>query len=106
MSGGDAGSNLAYDLALLLFRGIINVFFREVRPRGSFNIPRDGPVIFVGAPHSNQVGLPLTSSYMTSSFHTIESCSFSIFYLHCKSTASQADAPLSWLLKRACTGGS
>jgi len=52
-----ATSNLAYDLALLLFRGIINVFFREVRPRGSFNIPREGPVIFVGAPHSNQVRL-------------------------------------------------
>jgi hypothetical protein len=48
-------STLAYDLALLLFRGITKVFFREVRPRGSFNIPRDGPVIFVGAPHSNQV---------------------------------------------------
>lgn len=48
-------SNLGYDLALLLFRGIINVFFREVRPRGSFNIPREGPVMFVGAPHSNQV---------------------------------------------------
>lgn len=47
-------STLAYDLALLLFRGITKVFFREVRPRGSFNIPRDGPVIFVGAPHSNQ----------------------------------------------------
>lgn len=52
---------LAYDLALLLFRGITKVFFREVRPRGSFNIPRDGPVIFVGAPHSNQVrSIPLT----------------------------------------------
>jgi len=49
-----ASSTLAYDLAILFFRGIINIFFREVRPRGSFNIPRDGPVIFVGAPHSNQ----------------------------------------------------
>ena len=48
-------STVAYDLALLLFRGITKIFFREVRPRGSFNIPRDGPVIFVGAPHSNQV---------------------------------------------------
>ncbi|KAI0273558.1 glycerol-3-phosphate O-acyltransferase [Gloeopeniophorella convolvens] len=47
-------TNLPYDLALLFFRGIINIFFREVRPRGAFNIPRDGPVIFVGAPHSNQ----------------------------------------------------
>jgi 1-acyl-sn-glycerol-3-phosphate acyltransferase len=52
-----APSIVAYDLALLLFRGIINTFFREVRPRGSFNIPRNGPVIFVGAPHSNQVRL-------------------------------------------------
>ena len=50
-------STLGYDLALLLFRGITKVFFREVRPRGSFNIPHDGPVIFVGAPHSNQVRL-------------------------------------------------
>ncbi len=54
-------SNLAYDLALLLFRGIINIFFREVRPRGAFNIPRDGPVIFVGAPHSNQVRLLIST---------------------------------------------
>jgi 1-acyl-sn-glycerol-3-phosphate acyltransferase len=52
-----ASSIVTYDLALLLFRGIINIFFREVRPRGSFNIPREGPVIFVGAPHSNQVRL-------------------------------------------------
>ncbi|KAH9048167.1 hypothetical protein EDB84DRAFT_1458769 [Lactarius hengduanensis] len=50
----ESASNLPYDLALLLFRVIINIFFREVRPRGAFNIPRDGPVIFVGAPHSNQ----------------------------------------------------
>ena len=50
-------STVAYDLALLLFRGITKIFFREVRPRGSFNIPREGPVIFVGAPHSNQVRL-------------------------------------------------
>ena len=54
-------SNLAYDLALLLFRVIINIFFREVRPRGAFNIPRNGPVIFVGAPHSNQVRLLIST---------------------------------------------
>lgn len=57
-----ASSSLAYDLALLLFRGITKVFFREVRPRGSFNIPRDGPVIFVGAPHSNQVRIARLTS--------------------------------------------
>jgi 1-acyl-sn-glycerol-3-phosphate acyltransferase len=55
-------STLGYDLALLLFRGITKVFFREVRPRGSFNIPRDGPVIFVGAPHSNQVKIIFLTS--------------------------------------------
>lgn len=55
-------STLAYDLALLLFRGITKVFFREVRPRGSFNIPHDGPIIFVGAPHSNQVRIIFLTS--------------------------------------------
>ena len=57
----ESASNLTYDLALLLFRLIINIFFREVRPRGAFNIPRDGPVIFVGAPHSNQVRLLIST---------------------------------------------
>ena len=98
-----AASNLAYDLALLFFRGIINVFFREVRPRGAFNIPLDGPVIFVGAPHSNQVGFPVLNR-MRSPIHPTESCSSSIFCLHCRSIASQGDAPLSWWLRRVCTG--
>ncbi|CAE6505293.1 unnamed protein product [Rhizoctonia solani] len=26
----------------------------EIRPRGAFNVPKDGPVIFVAAPHHNQ----------------------------------------------------
>lgn len=43
------------DLAILFFRLIINIFFREIRPRGTFNIPNEGPVIFVAAPHHNQV---------------------------------------------------
>jgi glycerol-3-phosphate O-acyltransferase / dihydroxyacetone phosphate acyltransferase len=45
----------AYDVSMLFWRVITNVFFREIRPRGAFNIPREGPVIFVGAPHHNQV---------------------------------------------------
>lgn len=48
-------SALAYETALFFWRIIIQIFFREIRPRGAFNIPRDGPVIFVGAPHHNQV---------------------------------------------------
>ncbi|KAH9484305.1 putative acyltransferase [Psilocybe cubensis] len=45
---------LGYDAAMVFWRVITQIFFREVRPRGAFNIPRDGPVIFVGAPHNNQ----------------------------------------------------
>lgn len=46
---------VAYEAALMFWRMITQIFFREIRPRGAFNIPRDGPVIFVGAPHHNQV---------------------------------------------------
>ncbi|PSR74915.1 hypothetical protein PHLCEN_2v9449 [Hermanssonia centrifuga] len=51
-------SNLVYDTALFLWKIVIYVFFREIRPRGAFNIPRKGPVIFVAAPHHNQA-LPI-----------------------------------------------
>ncbi len=47
-------SNLVYDTALFLWKIVIYIFFREIRPRGAFNIPRKGPVIFVAAPHHNQ----------------------------------------------------
>ncbi|KAJ6606886.1 glycerol-3-phosphate O-acyltransferase [Mycena sp. CBHHK59/15] len=39
---------------MLFWRAVTQLFFREIRTRGSFNIPHDGPVIFVGAPHNNQ----------------------------------------------------
>ncbi|KAI0082693.1 glycerol-3-phosphate O-acyltransferase [Panus rudis PR-1116 ss-1] len=48
-----------YEAALLFWRTVVNIFFREVRPRGAFNIPRDGPVIFCAAPHHNQFLDPL-----------------------------------------------
>lgn len=47
--------SLKYDGVMLFWRTVTQIFFREIRPRGAFNIPRDGPVIFVGAPHNNQV---------------------------------------------------
>ncbi|TCD69724.1 hypothetical protein EIP91_006491 [Steccherinum ochraceum] len=50
---------ITYDAALVFWRTVTNIFFREVRPRGAFNIPRDGPVIFVAAPHHNQFLDPL-----------------------------------------------
>lgn len=47
-------SSFSYHAAMVFFRIITQIFFREVRPRGAFHIPREGPVIFVAAPHNNQ----------------------------------------------------
>ncbi|KAI0318958.1 glycerol-3-phosphate O-acyltransferase [Amylostereum chailletii] len=45
---------VTYDVALLFWKSVTSIFFREIRPRGAFHIPRQGPVIFVGVPHHNQ----------------------------------------------------
>ncbi|KAF9532948.1 glycerol-3-phosphate O-acyltransferase [Crepidotus variabilis] len=55
-------SSFSYDAAMLFWRTVTQIFFREIRPRGAFHIPRDGPVIFVGAPHNNQFLDPLLLS--------------------------------------------
>ncbi|KAF8921337.1 glycerol-3-phosphate O-acyltransferase [Mucidula mucida] len=55
-------NHLSYDVAMLFWRIVTQIFFREVRPRGAFNIPRMGPAIFVGAPHNNQFLDPLLLS--------------------------------------------
>ncbi|WVR05947.1 hypothetical protein IAU60_002974 [Kwoniella sp. DSM 27419] len=52
-------AGLAYDLILIFWRIVINIFFREIRPRGAFNIPKDGPVLFICGPHANQFLDPL-----------------------------------------------
>ena len=56
--------NWVYDLLLWVFSILVDLFFREVHPRGSWKIPRRGPIIFVAAPHANQVsqreGLPFS----------------------------------------------
>jgi len=46
-----------YDAFLWTFSILVELFFREVHPRSSWKVPREGPVIFVCAPHANQVGL-------------------------------------------------
>lgn len=46
----------AYDAFLWTFSILIEIFFREVHPRSSWKVPKDGPVLFVCAPHANQVG--------------------------------------------------
>lgn len=48
-------TNWIYDVFLWIFSILVDLFFREVHPRGSWKVPRRGPVIFVAAPHANQV---------------------------------------------------
>ena len=52
-------TDMAYDVLLGFWRGVVNLFFREVQPRSAYRIPRTGPVIFVAAPHHNQFLDPL-----------------------------------------------
>lgn len=48
-----------YDAFLWTFSILVELFFREVHPRSSWKVPREGPVIFVCAPHANQFVDPL-----------------------------------------------
>ncbi|KAF1930062.1 uncharacterized protein M421DRAFT_419090 [Didymella exigua CBS 183.55] len=48
-----------YDAFLWTFSILVELFFREVHPRSSWKVPKDGPVIFVCAPHANQFVDPL-----------------------------------------------
>ncbi|RDL39594.1 putative CTR1 suppressor protein [Venustampulla echinocandica] len=52
-------TNWTYDVFLWIFSILVDLFFREVHPRGSWKVPRQGPVIFVAAPHANQFVDPL-----------------------------------------------
>lgn len=51
--------NWKYDLFLYSFGNLVDTFFREVVPRGSWRVPQSGPVLFVAAPHANQVSVLL-----------------------------------------------
>lgn len=44
-----------YDFVSFFFTVLLDIFFREIRPRGAHKVPKQGPVIFVAAPHANQV---------------------------------------------------
>ncbi|EMG45178.1 putative glycerol-3-phosphate acyltransferase [Candida maltosa Xu316] len=48
-----------YDSLLWFLSIVFDCFFREIKPRGAFKIPREGPVIFVAAPHHNQFVDPI-----------------------------------------------
>ncbi|GAA5996338.1 uncharacterized protein JCM10292_007544 [Rhodotorula paludigena] len=58
---GALGSNILYDVVAHMWRVVIDIFFREIRSRGAWKIPRpsEGPVIFVVGPHHNQFLDPL-----------------------------------------------
>ena len=47
--------NWKYDLFLYWLGNMVDLFFREVVPRGSWKVPKTGAVLFVAAPHANQV---------------------------------------------------
>lgn len=44
-----------YDILLWTLGVLADLFFREVHPRGTWKVPRTGPILFVAAPHANQV---------------------------------------------------
>ncbi|ODQ53309.1 hypothetical protein SAICODRAFT_34804 [Saitoella complicata NRRL Y-17804] len=48
-----------YDTVLWCLSVLVDLFFRQVQTRGSFKVPRRGPIIFVAAPHANQFVDPL-----------------------------------------------
>lgn len=52
-------TDAVYDAWLWTFSVLIDLFFRELHPRSSWKVPRQGPVIVVAAPHANQFVDPL-----------------------------------------------
>lgn len=49
----------SYDITVWVFLKAFQLFFREIRSRGAFRIPKTGPIIFVCAPHANQFVDPM-----------------------------------------------
>ncbi|KAM0748028.1 hypothetical protein T439DRAFT_328681 [Meredithblackwellia eburnea MCA 4105] len=58
---GALASSLFYDLLVFWWKSVIGLFFREIRSRGAWKVPREGEgaVIFVVGPHHNQFLDPL-----------------------------------------------
>lgn len=52
-------SFIVYDILIGVFKLILSIFFREMRERGVWHVPRSGAILFVIAPHSNQFVDPL-----------------------------------------------
>lgn len=43
-----------FDVVIWIFSSIFDLFFREITTRGSYKVPRNGPIILVAGPHANQ----------------------------------------------------
>ncbi|KAK4704293.1 hypothetical protein P7C70_g1916, partial [Phenoliferia sp. Uapishka_3] len=58
---GALASTVFYDLLVFWWKSVISIFFREIRSRGAWKVPREGEgaVIFVVGPHHNQFLDPL-----------------------------------------------
>jgi len=78
--------NWVYDLILWTLSILIELFFREVHPRGSWKVPRAGPVIFVVAPHANQASelASLKMRYLPADYHSSSTLSSSCESLRLK----------------------
>jgi hypothetical protein len=70
-----------YDFVSFFFTILLDIFFREIRPRGSHKIPQKGPVIFVAAPHANQVSSRCSSVVWQMSFKSQNEAIDSFFFL-------------------------
>jgi len=65
-----------YDVVASMWRIVITLFFREIRSRGAWKIPRaaEGPVIFVVGPHHNQVRSILSTLRQFKERHELMFC--------------------------------
>jgi hypothetical protein len=88
-------TNWVYDVFMWTFSILVDLFFREVHPRGSWKVPRRGPVIFVAAPHANQVSSDL--QIHTRCFADTLISSLSILLFSCVHSAPNATEGLRFL---------
>lgn len=52
-------SDVVYDIVVFVLTSVLSVFFREVKERGAWMVPKKDPILFVVAPHANQFVDPM-----------------------------------------------
>lgn len=71
--------NWKYDLFLYVIGNLVDTFFREVVPRGSWRVPQTGPVLFVAAPHANQVSCTIRKALRSSACQSAREVSHPLY---------------------------